>query len=93
MTDNSIITHSSNGTMFAGRDATHLYRAAVIKSSLGLLQKGIQPTRGMTMTKVLKLVTEYTGKTYKRTESNKAINDLIVWIETMKSAIPVEYKD
>jgi hypothetical protein len=89
----SSITHDNGGTMFAGNDAVHLYRAAVVRSSLGLLQKGIQPTRGMTMTKVLKLVTYYTGKTYKRTESNKAIDDLTVWIETMKSAIPVENKE
>jgi hypothetical protein len=41
------------------------------------------------MTGTLKLVKRYTGKTYKRTEVERAIADLTIWIETMKSAIPV----
>lgn len=92
MTD-SIITQGKGGTMFAGHDAVHLYRAAVLRSSLKLLQAGIRPTRGVTMTKALQMVAEYTGKTYKRTQSNNAIADLTIWIETMKSAIPVEHTD
>jgi hypothetical protein len=74
---------------FAGPDAVALVRATVLRSSLGLLQNGIQPTRGFTMTKALAMVTHYTGVAYKRTEVEKAKADLTVWIETMRSALPV----
>lgn len=88
--DSSIVQFGAGGVTYAGPDAVNLFRAAMIRSSLKLLQKGIRPTRGMTMTRTLALVGAYTGKTYKRTQSEAAINDLTVWIETMKSAIPIE---
>jgi hypothetical protein len=91
--EESSITIANSHTMFAGPDATELYRAAVIRSALGLLMKGIRPTRGATLTGTLKLVTRYTGRIYKHTEAARAIADLTVWIETMKSAIPVIRKD
>jgi hypothetical protein len=91
--EDSNITVSQGGTTYAGPDAVNLYRAAVIRSALKLLIKGIKPTRGATMTSTLALVKEYTGKTYKRTEGERAIDDMTIWIETMKSAIPVEHKD
>ncbi len=88
--DSSItVSKSGAATSFVGPDATELFRAVVLKSGIGLLQKGIQPTRGLTLTKALAMVERYTGKKYKRTQSDQAIADLVVWIETMKSAIPV----
>jgi len=32
------------------------------------------------------------ARRYRRTEASQAITDLTVWIETMKSAIPIEVK-
>jgi hypothetical protein len=85
----STITVSAGSTSFVGPDATELFRAATLRSALGLLSHGIAPTRGLTMTKALAMVERYTGQKYKRTESERAKSDLTVWIETMKSAIPV----
>lgn len=84
------IRYSKTGTTFAGEEAVEVYRATVLWSSLGLLSKGITPTRGLTVKKALALCTQYTGQSYKRTEIDKARNDLKVWIETMKSTIPTE---
>jgi hypothetical protein len=93
--DNSHITVTKNGGMcFAGPDATRLYAAMQIKSFIGLYQKcGMIPTRGMTITRMLEAATRYTGQTYKRGQASKAMDDLTIWIETMKSALPVEVLD
>lgn len=88
MTESSIIVNEGS-TTFAGPDAVRLYQAAVIRAALKLLIKGIRPTRGATLTGTLKLAGQYTGTTYKRSEATLAIADLTIWIETMKSALPV----
>lgn len=80
---------SQGGTMFAGEDAVDLYRAAVLKGAIGLLTKGISPTRGLTMKRALALATEYTGTPYKRTQAAQAITDLAAVIEAKRSTIPV----
>jgi hypothetical protein len=87
--DTSEIRTSKSSVTYSGSDAVELFRAATLRSALGLLQKGIMPTRGLNMTKALGLAERYTGRKYKRTESAAAIRDITVWIETMKSAIPV----
>lgn len=92
MMEESTITVGSGFTSFVGPDATNLFRAMTLKSALGLLSHGISPTRGLTMTKALKMVEYYSGQKYKRTEVARAIADLTTWIETMKSAIPIERK-
>lgn len=87
----SYISTSPTGTSFVGPDAIGLYRAMVLKSSLSLwLRTKIIPARGMTITKLLAIVKDYTGKGYRPKETATAIEDLTVWIETMKSAMPVE---
>lgn len=87
--DTSEIIVGKGGTMFAGPDATELFACAVLRSALGLLEVGIKPTRGYTMKKALMACKRYTGKDYKRTQVAQAKADLTVWIETMKSALPV----
>lgn len=81
-----------NAVCFAGPDAVELFRVATLKSALGMLSKGIVPTRGLTRAKALAMVTPYTGQKYKNTlpEIERARNDLTVWIATMKSALPEE---
>lgn len=53
MSNENSITYNAQGdaVCFAGPDAVELYRVAVLASAIGLLGKGIRPTRGMTMTK------------------------------------------
>lgn len=89
MTDESHVTITAGATSFHGPDAVELFRAATLKSALGLLKAGIRPCRGMTMTKALAMVEQYSGRHYKRTEVDQAVADLGVWIETMKSALPI----
>jgi len=38
---------------------------------------------------MLALTTNITGKKYKRTQTEDAMRDLHIWIETMKSALPI----
>jgi hypothetical protein len=90
--NDSSINVSAGGTMFVGPDATALFRAATLRSALGLLKAGITPTRGLTMAKALKMATGITGKKYKRTEADKAREDIKVWCDTMAAALPVVHK-
>jgi hypothetical protein len=92
MTDQSSVTYDRDGNAvcFSGPDAVHMFRAAALRSAIGLLSKGIRPTRGMTMTKALIMAGEYTGKTYKRGQHEQAMADLSVWVQTMKLALPSE---
>lgn len=87
-----MITYNQNGdaVSFNGPDAVQCYRVAVLMQSLSLLSKGIRPTRGLTMKKALLIAKEYTGQDYKRSEWQRAKDDLKVWLETMKSALPTE---
>jgi hypothetical protein len=90
MNDNSEIIHHANGaTSLVGPDAVNFYRACTLKSSLGLwLKTKMVPTRGMTITRMLGLVPEYTGKKYTTRQVDAAIADLDVWICTMRAALP-----
>lgn len=93
MTDNNQISIMEGGTMFTGPDSIALYRAVALRGALKLYAKtGMLVTRGMTVTKMLKAATAYTGKDYGRGNVNKAqaaAADMTVWIETMRSALPV----
>lgn len=77
-------------TCYVGPDATNLFRARVLASGLRLFAKtGMQPTRGVTGAKMLKMATLYTGKTYKRGQHEQAAADIDVWAQTMIAALPV----
>ena len=92
MTDSSI-TYDKNGhaVTFSGPDAVELYRVASIASAIRLYVKcGIIPTRGVGIMKMLAIAGTYTGKTYKRNGATQAVEDLNVWVQTMKAALPHE---
>jgi hypothetical protein len=93
MTESYIKANRHGATTFVGPDATELFRVATLSSALGLLSKGITPTRGLTSKKAFAMASTYTGKKYKRGGHEEARRDLKVWIETMKSAIPVIRED
>ena len=78
MTTNSITSYGNNGgTTFAGPKAVDVLRCAMLKRFIALHAKtGIIPTRGVTITKMFTMTTEYTGKKYKRGEHDKAVRDL-----------------
>lgn len=93
MIDDSYISTGKGGTMFVGPDAMRLFQAVTLRSALGLLKAGIKPSRGWTMTKALQMATSYTSKPYKRTECDRAVADMTLWIEAMRCAMPVERYD
>ena len=87
----SSLSYYPNGEAksFVGPDAVNMYRAYTLVSAIGLLQKGMQPTRGFTMKKALDMATGYTNKKYKRTQSEEARADVKKWADEMKAALPV----
>jgi hypothetical protein len=89
--NDSQVTISNSGVMYSGFDAVNLARAISVKSALRLAMSGLS-IRGVTKTGLLKIASEYTGKTYKRGEYEKAREDLTAWIETMSLALPIEDK-
>lgn len=86
----SFIVHGPSSTSFVGPDATALFRAMTLHSAIKLyLATGMIPTRGVTISKMLVIATQITGKTYRRGAGQAAVDDLQVWIEAMKAAMPV----
>jgi len=91
MTNPSFSYHKDGSLSCAsGREAVECVRVAALMSAIGLLTHGIQPTRGFTMKKALTMASNYTMKVYKRTQAEEAKADLKIWLELMKSTIPVE---
>jgi hypothetical protein len=95
MNEDRIVAESDGGISFVGYDAVSLYRVMQLRMALGLYAKcGMIPTRGVGPKRMLGIASEYTGKRYAATRAHAtlAVDDLTVWIETMKSALPVEVK-
>jgi len=96
MSDSYIRYSKSRGeaTSYVGRDATELFRVNMIKVSIKLYMKtGMIPTRGVTISKMLKMAEQYTGRKYKKSEAAYAVEDLHNWVTTMVSALPIEEVD
>ena len=86
----SEIVHHDSCSVFAGADAVHLVRAVHVMSALRLYPRtGMKMTRGATPAVLLAIATEYTGKTYKRRQYDQAAEDVRIWVETMKAALPI----
>ena len=96
MEDSHIVYSKSRkeATSYVGRDATTLYRVNMIKVSIKLwIKTGMMPTRGVTISKLLKMAEQYTGRKYKKSEAAYAVEDLHNWVSTMVSALPIEEVD
>lgn len=91
MVEESYITHKEGvATTYVGPDATNLFRAKALRIGLkGWIKFKMIPTRGVTITKMLKMVTEYTGKKYTPKQAEQAVVDLSIWIDTMVTAMPL----
>ena len=76
---------------YVGPDATLLASARVLRSSIKLYKASrVIPFRGMTITKMLGAASRITMKPYKRSEIDRAIDDLGIWINNMVLALPTE---
>ena len=91
MSDSSITIHKDGGSTHAGLDAVRRVRAIATRSAIAGHRKfGLIPTRGLTITKLLAIATEFTGKPYKgKGKHERAEADLTVWIDTMTAALPI----
>jgi len=75
-----------------GKDAMHLMRVNTIIRGIDMYIKSggkMILTRGATITALLNMASEYTGRKYKRTEKEAALKDLKEWASCMRSALPV----
>lgn len=91
------IVLNKDGTLrsLIGRDAVSLARVSTIMSGLNIhIHTGGQMrlTRMATPTFLMKTASEYTGIKYKRGQYQKAHDDLKVWFELMKSALPITHQ-
>lgn len=90
--ETSEIVHYDGGTTLAGKDATALFAAAVLKASIATYAKcGMIPTRGVTISGMLKRAMQTTGHKYKNNAAGwaEAVKDLDDWIQTMRAALPI----
>ena len=78
-----------SGASFNGPDGVRLFQAITIRSALKLHKAGLKVNRHTTTTNLFNFASQYTGKTYKRGDFDRAMQDLTAWIDTMRSAIPV----
>lgn len=92
MSDSYLIRNAEGDvTSYIGPDATHLFRARMVRHALIGWQKfKMKPTRGVNLTRMLEAASGYTGRKYKKTQVEEAIQDMDVWIKTMLTALPVE---
>lgn len=91
MTD-SEIRHTDGGTSLTGPDAMLFIKAVHLKAALGLHVKTegrMRMTRSASPTRLLALAADITKKTYKRGQYQQAADDLKIWIETMRAALPI----
>ena len=95
MSEESKIIYRPDGSLstLVGKDAVELMRVQTIIQGIKMHVRTngrMQITRGFGIMKLLGMATQYTGQKYKRTEAEKAMADLNVWFQTMKSALPTE---
>jgi hypothetical protein len=93
MSDSKIVL-SPSGTSYLGEDAVRLYQALALRTALKLhLRTGLVPNKGWTIGKMYVLAESFSHKSYRRGQQQKAIDDLTLWIEAMKSALPIENRE
>lgn len=90
MAQQAQIVHSAGGTLFAGRAAVDVFRLVTLKVACNSYAKhGLIMTRGLTATKLLKLASDATGKTYKRGQHAQAAADLDAAITAARAGVEV----
>ena len=79
--DSYVEVKSGVYTSFVGTEAVEFLRVKALRSSLiGYHKFKMIPTRGVTVTVMLKLASQITGKTYKRAQILDAIFELEQWL-------------
>ena len=87
------ITVSPQATVYSGERATRMLQGRVLASSLRLYVKtGMIPSRGVTITYMLKLAEQITGQKLKRGEALKAAEAVQAWADKERDAIGVTFE-
>jgi len=87
---NNEIKVTSTHTVFSGERATRLFQAGVILGAMKLYAKtGMKANRAYTPKNMLLTAGNIVGKTYKRGQMQRAIEDLASWMLEEKKTIPV----
>lgn len=82
--------HGDTGTAFVGPDATRLFQATILKTALRTYANtGMKLNRMYTPSNMLKAASRITGKTYPRRAYGTAADDLEIWCNNMRAALPV----
>lgn len=92
MNQDHMVVRNGQVTTYVGRDAVSVVKALTLWSAIRLYVRSggrIIPTRGVGITKMLALATQFTGKKYKRSEAAQAADDVKKWADEMKAALPV----
>jgi hypothetical protein len=95
MSDNFIETDKNgNAVSYVGPDAVDLYRVRMVRMSIKLHRDtGMIPTRGVTITRLLAMASQYTGKAYKgKTKHDAAIADLDAHIAAFTASMPIKVR-
>lgn len=90
---NQITLHRNGGMTIVGPDAIKLQGVITLRAAINLYIKiKMIPTRGVTISVMLKSASSVTGKSYKNNEAGwkAAVADLTTWIEANKASVPVE---
>ena len=81
-------------TGFIGPDAVEFFRVKALRLSLiGYHKFKMIPTRGVTVTVMLKLASQVTGKQYTRAKILDAVFDLEQWLVKAQNSLEVVNKD
>lgn len=72
---------------FTGPDGVDMFRMIALKSALGLVKLGITPTRGFTKKFGLAEASKYTGRKYKQSQLDLAIEDMQKAIDARKAVL------
>lgn len=91
MIDDSHLVVNEDGQISAyiGKDATMFFQARMIYLGLKARKSGIQLARNYTPKRLFKAASSFTGKEYKITEYDDAIEDLKTWLMVMETALPI----
>lgn len=93
MTESKITVSSGGAVTFEGPDAIQLFRANQIRSALGLHKTGMRMSRGVTNRILFEQASQITGKKYKMKDFDRAREDLKIWIDAMKAAMPIQHSE
>lgn len=91
--DDTAIHYNKDGefTGAHGRDAMQWFGVACLRREIRLLKVGIKPHRGYTWKLAYATAKRITGKDYKGPkDADRCLNDLHIWFEAMRAALPVE---